>query len=236
MNPPPFVVCVPAAGGGKRFGGALPKQFIEIRGVPVLALTLSVFQGIPECTRIILAVNDRKRVENIIRRYALTKVDAIVNGGPRRQDSAAAMLPLCGDDETVVLFHDAVRPCVNPAHVRAVARAVQEVGAALLALHARDTIKRAQGGRVLTTLDRSEIWLAQTPQGARAGLWRKAFDTAERDGYCGTDDVELLERLGIEVALVPGDAANIKITTPEDIALVDAVLGQRQRATETPGK
>ena len=133
------------------------------------------------------------------------------------------MLDHCPDD-SLVLIHDAARPCVSPGQIKDVARAVDRYGAALLALPARDTIKTVRDGLVRSTLDRSSVWLAQTPQGGRIELLRRAFEQAGRDELVGTDDAALLEHIGVEIAVVEGSFRNIKITTEEDLPIAEAIL------------
>ena len=166
MSAPPFIVCIPAAGFGSRMKRDIPKQYISIAGKPVLMHTLAVFDGIASCERIIIATDDRQRLDGILAHFPLQKETIIVQGGEVRQKSVMNMLAVCPDDEMIVLIHDAARPCVTTGQVLAVAQAVEESGAALLALPARDTVKVSDGHHVQKTLDRKNIWLAQTPQGA----------------------------------------------------------------------
>ena len=196
----------------------LPKQYLEIAGRSVLSHTLSVFDAIVECEKIIIATDDGDRVEDVLRSSALSTPVQVVTGGAQRQDSVRNMLDHCPDG-SLVLIHDAARPCVSPGQIMDVARAVDRCGAALLALPARDTIKTVLGGLVQSTLDRSSIWLAQTPQGGRIELLRRAFRQADIDGLAGTDDAALLEHIGVDVAVVEGTFRNIKITTEEDLPI-----------------
>ncbi|MBE0644434.1 MAG: 2-C-methyl-D-erythritol 4-phosphate cytidylyltransferase [Bacteroidetes bacterium] len=222
-----FIVCIPAAGIGRRMDSDTPKQYLHLHGRPLLAHTINVFDGMPECAGIVLAVDDETAARRLVESCAPRVPVQIVAGGLRRQDSVANALAVCGEDDTIVLVHDAARPCVTRAHVRAVAEAVHQHGAALLALPARDTIKEVHAGLVRATLDRTVIWQAQTPQGARAGLLRIAFAEALRKGIEATDDVSLLEAMDVPVHVVEGSPNNIKITTREDLVIAEAILKLR---------
>lgn len=226
----PFIVCIPAAGIGRRMHSDTPKQYLHLNGRPLLAHTIAVFDAIPECSAIVLAVDDEAAAKRLVDSCALRVEVRIVAGGLRRQDSVANALTACGEDDTIVLVHDAARPCVTAAEVRSVAAAAREHGAALLALPARDTIKEVHAGRVRLTLDRSIIWHAQTPQAARAGLFRIAFAEASRKGIEATDDVSLLEAMDVPVHVVEGLATNMKVTTPEDLPVAEAILRTQRGA------
>lgn len=228
-----FTVCIPAAGIGRRMQSDTPKQYLHLHGRPLLAHTLDVFDAMPECAAIVLAVDDETAARRLVDSCALRVPVRIVPGGPRRQDSVANALTVCGEDDTIVLVHDAARPCVTRDQVRAVADAARTHGAALLALPARDTIKEVHAGLVRETLDRTVIWQAQTPQAARAGLFRIAFAEAKGKGIEATDDVSLLEAMDIPVHVVEGSPMNIKVTTPDDLVVAEAILKLRLAENET---
>ena len=156
----------------------------------------------------------------------------MVEGGDHRQESVSnALAALECDEDDVVLVHDAVRPLIDAATIERTIDAVARHGAAIVGLPAVDTIKqveRTAGGAIVTaTIPRELVVLAQTPQGARVGLLRRAFAEAEADGFAGTDEASLLERAGIEVAVVAGSAKNFKITQPGDIELAEFYLHQQ---------
>ncbi|MBR9978443.1 MAG: 2-C-methyl-D-erythritol 4-phosphate cytidylyltransferase [Bacteroidetes bacterium] len=224
-----FIVCIPAAGCGRRMGGSSPKQYLPLRGRTVLERTLDVFDLMEKCRAVFLAVDDVQYAQSLIDATAWSMPIHIVSGGVRRQDSVARALERCDDNHAIVLVHDAARPCVTPAQVSAVVEAVCVHGAALLALPARDTMKRVHAGVVRETLDRSIIWHAQTPQAAHAGLLRLAFAEAQRRGIEATDDVSLLEAMDVPVHVVEGSPENIKITTPEDLSVAEAILALQGR-------
>jgi 2-C-methyl-D-erythritol 4-phosphate cytidylyltransferase len=226
MNHIPFTACLPAAGSGTRMKSDIPKQYIALLDRPVMAHTLAIFDSMPGCRRIVIATDDRDTLQWLIDEYPLLTETVIVDGGQQRQDSVSNAVHACGDDE-IVLVHDAARPCIAPELIEEVAAAVQPGQGAVLAMQARDTLKLVREGRVLETLDRSAIWHAQTPQAAVAADFKRAFEAAESDGVSGTDDVWLLERIGVTVVVVPGSPENIKITTPEDLAIAEALMLRR---------
>jgi len=173
---------------------------------------------------------ERERVEAQVLEYKLGARVHMVEGGDHRQESVGnALAALECDDDDVVLVHDAVRPLIDPATIERTIDAVVKHGAAIVGLPAVDTIKQvertAEGAIVTATIPRERIVHAQTPQGATFGLLRRAFIEAEADGFAGTDEASLLERAGIEVAVVPGSPKNFKITQPGDIELAEFYLG-----------
>jgi 2-C-methyl-D-erythritol 4-phosphate cytidylyltransferase len=163
------------------------------------------------------------------------KVD-MVEGGEHRQESVAnALSKLNADANDIVLVHDAVRPFVDDEIISNVVREVQKHGAAIAALPAVDTIKQvdrtSEGAIITSTIPRERVVQAQTPQGFRYGLMKKAFDSAIADGFIGTDEASLVERIGESVSVVMGSARNIKITTPADLELAEFLLAQTSRRT-----
>ena len=235
------VVIIPAAGLGTRMappakGSARPassKQFVELGGVPILIRTLRKFAACREVSEIFVALR-KPEIEQYQPR--LEKEDfgrklRLVEGGEHRQQSVAnALAQVKADPGDIVLVHDAVRPFVDEAIIRSVADAAAKYGAAIAGLPAVDTVKQvdrtAEGAIVSSTIPRQHVVLAQTPQGFRFGLLKKAFDDALADGFTGTDEASLLERAGHEVAVVMGSPRNLKITTPDDLALAEFYLAQ----------
>jgi len=231
-------VILPAAGMGTRMaaGGAAtaaPKQFLEIDGVPVLIRSVQAFLAVPRIDAVCIAVRgpERERVEAQVAEHKLGPRVHMVEGGDHRQESVGnALAALECDADDVVLVHDAVRPLIDPATIERTIDAVLKHGAAIVGMPAVDTIKQvertAEGAIVTATIPRERIVHAQTPQGALCGLMRQAFAEADADGFAGTDEASLLERAGIEVAVVPGSARNFKITQPGDIELAEFYLGR----------
>jgi 2-C-methyl-D-erythritol 4-phosphate cytidylyltransferase/2-C-methyl-D-erythritol 2,4-cyclodiphosphate synthase len=218
-----YVSAIIAAGGrGARFGGGTPKQLRMLGGRPILQRSLDAFLLNDLVTDIVVALPedlalappdylraDRKRLE-------------IVEGGQRRQDSVARACARLDGRTEIVVIHDAARPLVSDALIRRTVEAAAQAGAAIAAVRAHDTVKRAAaGGMIAETLPRDEIYLAQTPQAFRIGVLRDAL----RVGGEATDEATLAERAGHAVRLVEGDPRNVKITTSEDLALAEHLLG-----------
>ncbi|MHB8772134.1 MAG: 2-C-methyl-D-erythritol 4-phosphate cytidylyltransferase [Syntrophales bacterium] len=221
---------VPAGGAGRRMGAAVPKQFLPLAGIPVLVRTLAALQYSSFIDEILVAVPaaDIAQVRgDIVAAYGLTKVTTVLAGGAERQDSVGNALRQVPDEIGIVLVHDAVRPFVTPEVIARVVAAAQEHGAAAAGVPVRDTVKRAgEADRVVTTVAREGLWLAQTPQAFHRQVILAAYAQAGREGFVGTDDAALVERMGGAVRMVPGDHDNIKITTPEDLARGEAILGR----------
>jgi 2-C-methyl-D-erythritol 4-phosphate cytidylyltransferase len=211
--------------------GIAPKQFLELGGVPVLVRSVRAFLAVPRVDAVCVAVRgqEKDRLEAQMKEYKLGDRVHVVEGGDNRQESVGNALAAleCAEDD-VVLVHDAVRPLIEPQTIERTIDAVLKHGAAIVGLPAVDTIKQvertADGAIVASTIPRERVVLAQTPQGARFGLLRKAFKEAEADGFSGTDEASVLERAGIEVAVVMGSSRNFKITQPGDIELAEFYL------------
>lgn len=221
---------VPAAGGGTRIAGVLPKQYLPLAGVPLLTRTLQALRASPRVDSLILVVlpgHEMRCRAEILEPFGLS-ADAIVPGGEDRQASVYAGLQRAKVDTDLILVHDGARPFITPAVIQAVVAAAAEVGAAAAAIPVTDTIKVASpDGWLVETPDRGRLWAAQTPQAFRTALLREAHAKALRDGFRSTDDSALVERLGHPVRLVPGSPENLKITTTADLALADQILRAR---------
>jgi 2-C-methyl-D-erythritol 4-phosphate cytidylyltransferase len=217
---------VVAAGEGRRFGSA--KQFALLGGRPVLEWSLAAFQSHPRVGEIVLVLPD----EALGPRFAAAfgKVSAVVRGGARRQDSVfAGFSRLDRNRAGIVLVHDGARPLVTDALIRRVIRGAEERGAAVPALPVEDTVKEGENGRVVRTMDRSRLYRVQTPQGFAYEILEEAFRRAREDGWSGTDDASLVERMGRPVALAEGDPLNIKITTLLDLKWAEEFLHAENR-------
>jgi 2-C-methyl-D-erythritol 4-phosphate cytidylyltransferase len=217
-------VVIAAAGAGARLGAAGPKALLTLAGESLLARCLSTFLAHPAVTAVVTVVPDPAAPE--VRGLDGRRV-RIVQGGAERQDSVRAGLSVLPEVD-VVLVHDAARPFAGPDLIDAVAAAAFLHGAALPALPLSDTLKRVDTeGRVGGTIPREGLFTAQTPQGFRGDLLRRAHEAAARDGIRATDDAALVERMGVAVQIVAGDPLNIKITTPADLLLAEAILVAR---------
>ncbi len=216
---------------------AAAKQFLTIGGVPVLVHCLRAFAMVERVGEILVAVraSEMERVSALVSRFGLEGKVRVVEGGENRQMSVANALHAldCADDD-VVLVHDAVRPLIDAATIERTIDAVEKHGAAIVGLPAVDTIKQvertADGAIITSTIPRERVVQAQTPQGARCGLMKRAFAEAEADEFAGTDEASLLERAGIGVWVVAGSARNFKITQPGDLELAEYYLAHDRKA------
>lgn len=230
-------VIIVAAGQGKRMGSSESKQFIPLVDKPILVHTLEVFQQMNEVNAMALVVSEEQktRCSGYLERYGLDKVKAIVAGGKERQESVYRGLQAL---ETMgmewILVHDGVRPLVRPEKIRACWQAAKNKGAAVLAVPVIDTIKVVDAlGQILSTPDRKSLWAMQTPQAFRLSDLKRAHERAAEEGYQGTDDAALAERINVAVYVVEGDYDNIKITTPEDLKWAQYLLNERVRGEDS---
>jgi 2-C-methyl-D-erythritol 4-phosphate cytidylyltransferase len=238
------IVIIPAAGLGTRMAPpgkktAITKQFFEINGTPILVHTLRVFARNRQVDKIIVALRktEMQQFRTRLERERIAEKVELVEGGEHRQDSVAnALSGLKAAPGDIVLVHDAVRPFVDDEIIGNIVREVEKHGAAIAGLPATDTIKQvdrvAEGAIITSTIPRERVVQAQTPQGFRYELIKRAFDSAAADGFTGTDEASLVERLGESVWVVMGSARNIKITTPADMELAEFLLAQSQRGTK----
>ncbi len=230
-------VIIPAAGIGTRMAhttGGVSKQFLELRGLPILVHSLRAFLAVPRVNAIYVAVREpeQERVGAMLAEHGLLDKVHLVTGGDSRQESVAnalAAIPGTGaGGADTVLVHDAVRPLIDRATIDHVIDAIEKHGAAIVGTPAIDTIKQvertADGALVTATIPRELIVLAQTPQGARIALLRRAFSEAAADGFTGTDEASLLERANIPVFVVPGNPRNFKVTQPGDLQIAEFYL------------
>jgi 2-C-methyl-D-erythritol 4-phosphate cytidylyltransferase len=223
-------VVLVAGGAGRRFGGTVPKQFALLGGEPLLLRSARAFANVPALSAIILVTtpDTRARCEGQLAPLGLPLRFAVA--GAERQHSVAAGVAALDPDCAIAVVHDAARPLVRPDDIVACIAAAEACGGAILATPIPDTVKRCRDDRIVETIPRADLWLAQTPQAFRADVLRHAHEAAARDGVIATDDAALVERLGMPVAIVPGDPANRKITTPRDLAWAEAYLAAGRRA------
>jgi 2-C-methyl-D-erythritol 4-phosphate cytidylyltransferase len=217
-----------AAGRGVRMQSDTRKQYLQVAGRPVLVHTLLKFDVCPLIDHICLVVPDddldfcRHR---LLADEPIKKTVQFVAGGRHRQQSVYNGLKSLGRKEGLVAIHDGVRPLVDPLLITACIRAAETSGACAPGIPAYDTIKRVSGeGTIAGTVERKGLWFIQTPQVFRYAVITEAHDRALRDGYVGTDDASLIERLGFPVTLISGSKSNIKVTTAEDLAMAAALL------------
>ena len=222
-----MVALILAGGVGSRMGR--PKQFIPLLGRPALFYTLRTFEESPSISRI-YAVVDRERVEELAREAGISKYAGCVEPGDSRALSTRSGLLLCDEHpETIVLVHDGSRCLVTPGLVERVVEAASKGGTdgAIPAVPVSDTVKVVEDGAVVETLDRSRLRAVQTPQAFRLGLLRRVHAAPEESLRAATDDASLVENAGVRVATVEGEKTNIKLTSPEDLVMAEAILGAR---------
>jgi 2-C-methyl-D-erythritol 4-phosphate cytidylyltransferase len=218
-----------AAGRGERLGHELPKAFVPLAGRPLLLHALEALAAAPEVEAVIpvVAAAELPRLQVLLAEWGpQPKLAAGVAGGAERQDSVRAGMQALPQQASLVAVHDAARALLRPAAVSRVVAAARRSGAAILAVPVRDTIKRVAAGRILATPARAECWAAQTPQVFRTEILREALAKAAAERYLGTDDAELVERLGVPVEVVEGDADNLKLTHPEDLVMAERWLSR----------
>jgi len=217
-------VVVVSAGASRRMGG-VDKVFAPVLGHPLVAYPLAVFEACPQVAEVVLVVASHRLedAQTLVERYGFRKVRAICPGGPRRQDSVREGLARLSPSVGWVAVHDGARPLVDPYLVEEGLRTARRTGASAPAVPLKDTVKRvAPDGRVLETLPREALRAVQTPQVFRRDLLERAHREVQEEV---TDDAGMVERIGGTVLLFPGSPANLKVTTREDLALVEALLG-----------
>ena len=221
---------IPAAGVGLRMGGETPKQFLSLEGVPIFIHTLRKFVAAEAVSEIILGVRpeDMERASMEVDRERFSKPVRVVAGGTSRQETVARALAQAPAETRIVLVHDAARPFIDLHLIQRVTEAAQKDGAAILAIPSVDTVKQVERQTILGTIPRERIVLAQTPQAFRFEIIKEAFQRAEADGFFGTDEASLVERLGHTVSVIMGSDRNIKITKPSDLPLARLYIAQEK--------
>jgi 2-C-methyl-D-erythritol 4-phosphate cytidylyltransferase/2-C-methyl-D-erythritol 2,4-cyclodiphosphate synthase len=222
------VAIIPAGGVGKRLGSSIAKQYLLLDGVPVLVRTLKIFQQAKVIDEIVLVVPEDDLIsarKQLLDKYDLTKVTAIVAGGNERQDSVRKGLSAIVDKCNVVIIHDGVRPLLTEEMLNQVVAAAKSDGASSIGVKVKDTVKQTTDDNlVAATLPRNNLWLTQTPQAFAFDVLQRAYDAAASDKFYGTDDASLVERIGVKVKMIAGSYENIKITTPDDLIIAEAFI------------
>lgn len=224
---------IPAAGLGRRMGGAVSKQYLSLHGRPILSHTIAIFDAHPRIDHIYV-IAPAEQIEfchaQCIAPYAFTKVRSIVSGGRERQDSVRNGLDACGaqPDDTIII-HDGVRPLFPAEQIDAVLAEVTRSGACVVGVPVKDTIKQVHDRLISATPQRALLWAAHTPQAFRYELIAAAHHQAKQGNYSGTDDASLLEWQGIGVTMLEGSYRNIKITTPEDLLIAQALTDNQKQ-------
>lgn len=218
-----------AAGKGLRMNEAVPKQYLTVAGMPLVGHSMLAFDNCPDVEKIYLVI--AKADFEYCRKNILTQIDLsteilLVAGGLERQDSVYnGLLAVENKKDAVVVIHDGVRPCLRPDWILNCIIGAMDYGACILGMPAHETLKKVQpNGHIKGTLARSGVWLAQTPQAFRYRLIRRAHEKARQDQYYGTDDANLVERMGKKIKMIPGSRLNIKVTTPDDLELASLLM------------
>lgn len=223
-----IVALIAAAGKGKRMNTRISKPFIPIFGKPILAYTIEKFEKCKLIDKIYLTVNSEEKElcsRNVIIKYNFSKVQELVDGGETRQDSVYNGLKALDKDTDIVVIHDGARPLIEETLIRDSIEKAQKYGAAIAAIPIKDTVKKSENNFFINkTLNREEIWRAQTPQTFKYDLILPAYHKAYKDKFLATDDAAILERYGHKVKLIIGSEENIKITTPFDIIVAENFL------------
>jgi len=219
-------------------GSETPKQFLSLEGVPIVVHTLRKFNDADTIDEIYLGVRpeDMERAQAEIQREQFSKPVHLVAGGATRQQTVSLCLQEAPPDTEIVVVHDAVRPFVTTEMIGLAVEAARKSGAVILGIPSVDTVKQVERQTILGTIPRERIVLAQTPQAFQFSIFKEACDRAEADGYEGTDEASLVERLGHNVTVLMGSDRNIKITKPSDLPLARLFFAQEQDQAERRAK
>jgi len=227
-----------SAGKGHRFMKGKKKQFYFLAEKPILAHTLDKFEACPVIHSILLVVAQEDMdycLKEIVEKYRYRKISQIIPGGKSRQESVKNGIDSLAKDIDIVAIHDGVRPFITREMIEESIQAAVRFQAVVTAMPVKETIKMAHpDGTILKTLDRESLWQVQTPQTFKVSVLKEAYQRATRDGFVGTDDASLVERLGVKVHILPGSYTNIKITTPEDLMLANLFLEMKISAKSDP--
>jgi len=217
-----------AAGEAKRMNAGKNKSFLKLRE-PILVHTLDALEKNAKINDIILVINekDRTECENVLSQRPFKKIRKIVEGGKIRQESSYNGV-FAVEDSDIILIHDCARPFVSQECINNSINDAVEHGISVVAVPAKDTIKMGSGEFVVKTLDRSNLWIIQTPQTFKTEIIKEAHKRAREDDFISTDDTSLAERLGYKVKITPGHYDNIKITTPDDLILAEKILDNKR--------
>ncbi|MFH1752492.1 MAG: 2-C-methyl-D-erythritol 4-phosphate cytidylyltransferase [archaeon] len=229
-----FVVIV-AGGKGKRMKADKNKCFLDLMGKEVLAWTTEVFEKLNFIDGIVFSMGseeEEREVMSLAKKHGFKKILKAVTGVPTRQAGVYAGIKALEEfkvkDEDVVLVHNGANPFIQEGEIEQLIKALDDFDGSVCAFPVKDTTRQVDENKVsLGVIDRSKLWLMQTPQCVRFGMAVKAFRKARADGFTGTDDVQLVERIGGKVKIVECSYENIKITTPEDLMLAEKILEKR---------
>ncbi|MEW6066771.1 MAG: 2-C-methyl-D-erythritol 4-phosphate cytidylyltransferase [Nitrospirota bacterium] len=224
-----IVAVVPAAGIGKRFGSGANKPFLHLCGKPLIIWSLETLHSVNAVREIIpvLKEEDMEQGRKIFESYGFSKIKRISPGGKERQDSVYNGLKLVEDKDCMVIIHDGVRPLIGKDLVEKLIDELKDFDGAVLSVPVKDTIKEAEDEIVKKTLKRDSLWAIQTPQIFSFRTISGAYEKAIEEGFYATDDAALVEKYGGNIKIVMGSYRNIKITTPEDMAIAEFLLTKK---------
>lgn len=225
-------VLIPAAGSSNRFKGKTPKQFADMKGRAVFMRTIEQFADRDDVKQVVMAIPADEEEMFQIKWEAKLSFYGVkyIIGGAERYDTIEKLLAEVNDDVDLIALHDAVRPCVTKKQIDAVFEAAAQTGAAILASPLVGTVKQVSDDKnIVKTIDRSELWEAQTPQVFKPDIIRNAYQQRSNVTQNITDDAQLVEVLGVPVKIIPSDSSNIKITNNTDLAIATAILNARPK-------
>jgi 2-C-methyl-D-erythritol 4-phosphate cytidylyltransferase len=226
------IAIILAGGSGKRMKAGKNKVFLEIKKKPFIFYSIKCFEDSKDIDAIVLVAppKEKKLFEKIVRKYKFRKIIGIAPGGKERQDSGHSGISFIDEaignkKNALLLFHNGANPFVSAEEIKNSISAAGKYGASVVAHRTKDTIRRVNAkGISLGVINRENLWNMQTPQVIKFSLAKRAFEKAKEDGFLGTDDVSLVERLGKKVSVIPASENNFKITTPLDLELAKIIL------------
>lgn len=218
-------VIIAAAGNAERMNG-VSKQLAMLKGKPVIAYSMLAFQGLDEVSEIIVSARecDADIIANIAADNGISKFIGCADGGETRQQSVVSALKMVSHETTLIAVHDGARPLVDPDIVKQCIKDASIFGGAVLGVPVKDTIKQVEDGLITDTPDRSRLYITQTPQIFRKKLYFEGVNFAAEHDLDFTDDCQLAEAVGVKINMTLSDYKNIKITTPEDMAIAEAIM------------
>ena len=222
-----FAVVIAAGGSGTRFGGDIPKQYVELCGYPVIAHTIKSFENCDLISEIIIVTHRDYVVycQDLARELNFKKITTVIEGGKTRQESVFKGIKQLSDDITHVLIHDAARPNISGDTINRICETLVEHSACAVGVKVADTVKVSEDGEFISeTLDRSKLWQIQTPQAFKKELILKCHKNAAFEGFEATDDCMIAEKYGVKIKLVEGNRANLKITDFNDLAVMEGLM------------
>jgi len=229
------IAIILAGGKGKRLAEDTNKCFLPLGNQPLISHCIGTFEKCPEINKVLCIVGDDSeilKIEEISRALPCTKLcKVLTTGGPQRQDGAFSAIQWLSEEvlgSDFILIHNGANPFISASEISSVISAAETHGASVCAQPVKDTVKEADDDLMINkTLDRSRLWQMQTPQCMRFDIAKKAFGKAYEDDFYGTDDVQLVERIGLPVKIVECSYQNFKITTQQDLRLAELILGER---------